>query len=402
MAKRSVGDNEHWGDMRPAKRAVAFSGTIKRSQAFQAQFNTAIKFFKDNNSQETNILDCDVHHIDGKQNALLRNRELRWLKDEPAKNECRILSNARCLSEGVDVPALDAVLFLNPRRSEIDVVQSVGRVMRKAENKKYGYIILPIIIPKGADVDKALNSDTTYAAVWEILQALRSHDDRFNAMINQLELNKKPPSQLIFGSCHESFKQPQELIISAEQIKKLREAVFAKLVVKCGDRQYWEKWARDIKKTARIVTNRISEVIKEARYQTVFAKFLHNLQLNLNPAVDKESAVDMLAQHTITKPIFAALFNDYDFVTHNPVSKSMEGMVQLLQNLALAETKDLSQFYASIKRRVEGIDNDEGKEKVMKELYENFFKQAFPVTRLLYRGNRHRTSVSFQETTGRT
>ena len=110
LAKRSVGNKEHWGDLRPARRAVAFSGTIKRSQNFRAQFNKVIESFKDNNSQQTNILNCDVHHVDGKQNALLRNRELRWLKNEPAENECRILSNARCLSEGVDVPALDAVL----------------------------------------------------------------------------------------------------------------------------------------------------------------------------------------------------------------------------------------------------------------------------------------------------
>ena len=94
---------------------------------------------------------CEVHHVDGTQNAMLRNTELRWLKDKPSTNECRILSNARCLSEGVDVPALDAVMFLNPRRSEIDVVQSVGRVMRKAKGKKYGYIILPIVIPSDAD-----------------------------------------------------------------------------------------------------------------------------------------------------------------------------------------------------------------------------------------------------------
>ena len=378
LAKRSVGNKEYWGDLRPAKRAVAFSGTIKRSLNFQAQFNKVIESFKDNNSQQTNILNCDVHHVDGKQNALLRNKELRWLKNEPPENECRILSNARCLSEGVDVPALDAVLFLNPRRSEIDVVQSVGRVMRKAEGKEYGYIILPIIIPKGVDVDKELNSDSTYAVIWQILRALRAHDDRFDTMINQLELNKKPPSQLIFCSCHENFTQPPELAFNLEQTKKLREAVLARLVIKCGDRQYWKKWAKDIKETARIVTNRIAEVIKETRYQSDFEKFLHNLQHNLNPAVDKESAVDMLAQHMITKPIFVALFNDYSFVRHNPVAKSMERMVQLLQNLALAETKDLNQFYASIKRRVDGIDNAEAKEKIMKELYNDFFKQAFP------------------------
>ena len=77
---------------------------------------------------------------------------------------CRILTNARCLTEGVDVPNLDAVLFLNPRNSMVDVIQAVGRVMRRAEGKKYGYIILPIAIPDGVSTAQALN--VTSATRW--------------------------------------------------------------------------------------------------------------------------------------------------------------------------------------------------------------------------------------------
>ena len=78
-------------------------------------------------------------------NVVERNQKLSWLKANAAseENECRILTNAKCLSEGVDVPALDCAIFLNPRDSVVDVVQSVGRVMRKAPGKKYGYVILP-------------------------------------------------------------------------------------------------------------------------------------------------------------------------------------------------------------------------------------------------------------------
>ena len=190
LAKRAI-DKQEWEDPRPIKRAVAFLGTIKRSKHLKEHFNTVINTFKQYTPEAKDVLDCEVRHVDGTQNTLQRNNELRWLKDKPSENECRILSNARCLSEGVDVPALDAVMFLNPRRSEIDVVQSVGRVMRIAKGKKYGYIILPIVIPSSVDPNKALDDSNTYAVVWEILQALRSHDDRFDAMINKLELNKK-------------------------------------------------------------------------------------------------------------------------------------------------------------------------------------------------------------------
>ena len=378
LAKRAI-DKREWEDPRPIKRAVAFLGTIKRSKHLQEHFNTVINAFKQHTPEAKDVLNCEVRHVDGTQNALQRNTELRWLKDKPNTNECRILSNARCLSEGVDVPALDAVMFLNPRRSEIDVVQSVGRVMRKAKGKKYGYIILPIVISSGADPSKVLDDDKTYEVVWEILQALRSHDDRFDAMINKLELNKKSPPQLIFGSCSESFTAPDtSLIYTGAQISKLRDTILAKLVIKCGDRKYWDKWAKDIANVAHTVTRRINTAVKQTDISRIFKKFLRGLRENLNPAIDEQEAVEMLAQHMITKPVFTALFGDYEFVGHNRVSKNMEKMVQFLQKQAEAETKDLDNFYASIRRRIEDIDNAEGRQHIMKELYEKFFKQAFP------------------------
>ncbi|WP_035418918.1 helicase-related protein, partial [Ferrovum myxofaciens] len=94
-------------------------------------------------------LACEAEHVDGSMNASEKDEKLSWLKAESPDNTCRILSNVRCLSEGVDVPALDAVLFLTPRNSQVDVVQSVGRVMRNAPGKKRGYVILPVVIPAG-------------------------------------------------------------------------------------------------------------------------------------------------------------------------------------------------------------------------------------------------------------
>ena len=95
------------------------------------------------------VLSCEIQHVDGTFNALERNTRLDWLRADVPDGVCRILTNARCLSEGVDVPALDAVMFLSPRKSVVDIVQSVGRVMRKAPGKQYGYIILPVGIPAG-------------------------------------------------------------------------------------------------------------------------------------------------------------------------------------------------------------------------------------------------------------
>ncbi|MCS7032284.1 MAG: helicase-related protein, partial [Gloeomargarita sp. SKYG116] len=182
-------------DEKPMRRAVAFSRSIENSKRITNLFNKIIEEYKQQNPEEE-ILECQVEHIDGTQDALERNCKLTWLKEEIPPNTCRILSNARCLSEGVDVPALDAVMFLTPRNSQVDVVQAVGRVMRKAEGKKYGYIILPIGLPADISPEEALNNNERYKVVWQVLQALRSHDERFNVIINQLELNNNPPPQI--------------------------------------------------------------------------------------------------------------------------------------------------------------------------------------------------------------
>lgn len=183
----------------PMRRAVAFVKDIKTSkhlaQVFPAVVNAYRSLLLESLGQQTGSLDnnfdlaCEVRHVDGTYNAMERGRELAWLKAPIPDEECRILTNARCLSEGVDVPALDAVLFLNPRNSVVDVVQSVGRVMRKSPGKDYGYIILPVAVPAGEAPEKALADNKRFKVVWQVLNALRAHDDRFNAIVNSIALN---------------------------------------------------------------------------------------------------------------------------------------------------------------------------------------------------------------------
>ncbi len=192
LAKR--GDVEHSFDADPApmRRAVAFAGRIRDSKTIETLFASTVEQYASAHDLEDHtgdpVLTCQIQHVDGSYNALERNTRLDWLRADVPEGACRILTNARCLSEGVDVPALDAVMFLSPRKSVVDIVQSVGRVMRKAPGKQYGYIILPVGIPAGLTPAQALRDNKRYAAVWEVLQALRAHDERFNAMVNRIEL----------------------------------------------------------------------------------------------------------------------------------------------------------------------------------------------------------------------
>ena len=198
--------------------------------------------------------------MDGKHNAFVRKNRIEWLKGD-SEGACRILSNARCLSEGIDVPALDAVLFMTPKNSHVDIVQAVGRVMRKAEGKDYGYIILPVAIPPGTDPADALNNNERFAAVWSVLRALRSHDDRLDAEINKIDLNNNPGETIIFGPGGEDNDENGQEVIPFGPVEIPAQDIFAKIVEKCGDRRYWESWAKDVADIFKRVVVRINNLL---------------------------------------------------------------------------------------------------------------------------------------------
>ncbi|MDW8157562.1 MAG: type ISP restriction/modification enzyme [Bacteroidia bacterium] len=396
LSKQIVGDDGIIlrTDPTPMKRAVAFCQSIIVSKKISQIFN-AIKHVYINSlppEKQEYIQVVAAEHIDGSMGATKRNELLNWLKKEENEKQTQILCNVRCLSEGIDVPSLDAVLFLSPRNSQVDVVQSVGRVMRKAPGKKYGYIIIPVVIPIGVEPHVALENNEKYKVVWTVLNALRAHDDRFNAIINKIELNRKKPEQILIGGAPISFDeqgQPIEAeIADTRQLAKqlafdfpnLQSVFLARLVQKVGDRRYWEEWAQSVAEIAKKQIEKIEKILEQnLEYQSVFADFLQELRVNLNPSVSQAEAIELLAQHIITKPVFDALFEDYSFAQYNPVSRAMQKILDILQ--AQAKEKDLEElekFYDSVRKRASGIDNAEGKQKIIIELYDKFFKTAFP------------------------
>ena len=378
-------------DPEPMKRAVAFCRDIKTSKRVTNSFNDYSEEYLSSLKEEAKrkMVSVASKHIDGGMNALEREDLLSWLKEDGEEQECRILTNARCLSEGVDVPNLDAVLFLSAKNSQVDVVQSVGRVMRKAPNKKYGYIIIPVVIPEHIKPEEALNDNETYKVVWSVLNALRAHDDRFNAVVNKIDINKKKPKNIIIGTPDNSGidfdGEVQESGATYQQslpfpIETVQNAIYAKMVEKVGDRKYFEQWAKDVAKIAQIQIDRIRDLIaRDGEHKKAFNNFVKGLQENINSSIDSEEAIEMLSQHIITKPIFEALFENYSFVKNNPISSSMEEILNLLLKQQFEkETAELKEFYDDVRVRVGNIDNSEGKQKIILELYEKFFRTAFP------------------------
>lgn len=415
LSKMIRGDDHRTWDADPhmMRRAVAFCSSIDRSTSrvgiaskYVASVLPQISEKYDENLDAESLshtVSIATKHIDGSMNSQERNGILQWLADEPDnERECRVVTNVRCLSEGVDVPSLDAVLFLSARNSQVDVVQSVGRVMRTfhkglPDEKKYGYIIIPIVVPSDVSAEEALDNSKTFDVVWEILNALRSHDDRFNAMVNKIALNKQKPNKqsytpsvtigrpgLGFQEGEEEARQMENAEIARQlelRFGELQDSMYAKLVEKCGDRLYWENWAKEIGLIAHKFIERISKLIQSGVHKKAFNEYLKGLQRDLNPSVDAAQAIEMLAQHIITRPVFDALFADYQFVNNNAVSRSMQRMIDLLQEQAFEkDTEVLEKFYQSVRTNVGGIDNLEGKQTIIKNLYEKFFKGAFPLT----------------------
>jgi len=396
LSKQILGDDGiiKNSDPDPMKCAVAFCQTINISKKITETFNTAATIYYDSLTEEKrkNLVAVSADHIDGTMSAPIRDEKLSWLKStDDYSRECRILTNVRCLSEGVDVPSLDAVMFLSAKNSQIDVVQSVGRVMRKAPGKKYGYIIIPVVVPSDVEPDKALDDNERYKVVWTVLNALRAHDDRFNATVNKIELNRQKPEQIIVGRPDSGNGDEDVSGVSkkalaeinsqlALQFEQLQNVVFARLVEKVGNKRYWEQWAKDVAQIAARHQERITKLVNEkGPHQKAFEEFLDGLQKNINPSIKQEEAIEMLSQHIITKPVFDALFEGYSFVKNNVISVAMQHMLDLLNEQAIEkDTEILQKFYESVKSRAAGIDNAEGRQRIIVELYDKFFKTAFP------------------------
>ena len=398
LAKLDPEHDQFQNDPKPMQRAVAFSNTIKASE----RFVELVGMLQDDAGREQRGIQVEAAHVDGKSGVLVRADRLAWLGGETMvmEGQCHILSNARCLTEGIDVPSLDAVLFLQPRKSQIDVVQAVGRVMRRAPGKKHGYIILPVVVPAGDDPASALDRNNAYAHVWEVLQALRSHDERFDAWVNKLDLNRdhtNAPVAVIGvgprgGEVNEEpggatgerriRDETAQYVIAGldERVEQWREAIYAKIVERCGERRYWEQWAESVSDIARRHHTRIRALIEApGGAGERFDEFVAALRKNLNDSISEDDAAAMLSQHLITRPVFDALFGGSEFTALNPVSQVMQRMADELEGRGLeAETEELAGFYDSVRRRVEGIDNAEGRQRVAVELYDNFFRRAFP------------------------
>ncbi|WP_120822475.1 DEAD/DEAH box helicase [Helicobacter pylori] len=368
-----------------SQRAISFCKSIQTSKNIKDSFETIMECYDEELKKKSfKNLEIKIDHVDGTMNCKVRLEKLENL-NQFQPNTCKVLSNARCLSEGVDVPALDSVIFFDGKSAMVDIIQAVGRVMRKAKNKKRGYIILPIALEESEiqNLDEAVNN-TNFKNIWKVIKALRSHDP---SLVDEATFKEKIK---IFGSNDESNpddeeelqkdkteqsdpKQAQKTLFDAILLQDLADAVYNVMPTKLGDRNYWENFTKKTGHIARTLNNRLKMIFE--KNPEFFHGFLDSLRENIHQNIREDEALDMITSHIITKPIFDALFGDN---IKNPIAKALDKMVLKLSTLGLeGETKDLKNLYESVKTEAAHAKSQKSQQELIKNLYNTFFKEAF-------------------------
>ncbi|WQW28641.1 DEAD/DEAH box helicase [Helicobacter pylori] len=355
-------------DTAPSQRAINFCKSIQTSKNIKDSFETIMECYDEELKKKSfKNLKISIDHVDGTMNCKDRLEKLEEL-NEFQPNTCKVLSNARCLSEGVDVPALDSIVFFDGKSAMVDIIQAVGRVMRKAKRKKRGYIILPIALEESEikNLDEAVNN-TNFKNIWKVIKALRSHDP---SLVDEATFKEKIK---IFGSDDGKKQNDEKTLFDAILLQDLADAVYNVMPTKLGDRNYWENFTKKTGNIARTLNNRLKDIFD--KNPEFFHDFLDSLRENIHQNIKEDEALDMITSHIITKPIFDALFGDN---IKNPIAKALDKMVQKLSTLGLeGETKDLKNLYESVKTEATHAKSQKSQQELIKNLYNTFFKEAF-------------------------
>ncbi|GAA6867169.1 hypothetical protein CHC126_14650 [Helicobacter pylori] len=383
-------DLQNQQDTKPSQRAISFCKSINTSKRIKDSFETIMECYDEELKKKSfKNLTISIDHIDGTMNCKVRLEKLEELNTFKP-NTCKVLSNARCLSEGVDVPALDSIVFFDGKSAMVDIIQAVGRVMRKAKHKKRGYIILPIALEESEiqNLDEAVNN-TNFKNIWKVIKALRSHDP---SLVDEATFREKIK---IFGSddsnndetnqddeelqkdktdkTEQDPKQAQKTLFDAILLQDLADAVYNVMPTKLGDRNYWENFTKKTGNIARTLNNRLKDIFE--KNPEFFHGFLDSLKGNIHQNIKEDEALDMITSHIITKPIFDAIFGDN---IQNPIAKALDKMVEKLSDLGLqGETKDLKNLYERVKTEATHAKSQKSQQELIKNLYNTFFKEAF-------------------------
>ncbi|MDD5140399.1 MAG: Helicase associated domain protein [Verrucomicrobiales bacterium] len=202
---------------------------VSKVFTFHSRVDAAKSFTSDGAAGISNHLQgFHCEHIEGAMPTAYRERVMRGFKSAPHA----ILSNARCLTEGVDVPAVDMVAFLAPRRSMVDIVQATGRAMRRSPGKQFGYVLVPLYVEKtrGETVEQAVLR-SNFDEIWKVLQALKEQDDLLSQIIDDMRIQRGRTG----GFDESRIRERLEMIGPEISLDSLRQSITAACLDAIGE-----------------------------------------------------------------------------------------------------------------------------------------------------------------------
>lgn len=361
------------------KRALNFTGKVSESKDIKDTINQT-------EANKANKGNFEAYHLDGDNSIFQRKSGLDWLeKEEEDIKKIKIMSNAKLLTEGIDVPNIDCIIFSRPKSSTVDIVQAVGRAIRKSKNKQFGYIILPIIVPSDIDDKQALNS-SQYKEIWKVLSALRSHDEALSLEIDKINFNTKPEKIDVVEyevDKHGNVTKIEEDVETQTRFSGLDKdasfdtsLIYTKILDEVGDTDYWDAWTNLIVDLFKKLKDKIhTELTKDEIFEKEFLEFIDFLKKTVKEDIDKETVEIMLCQHLISEPIFHSLFNDKDILSNIPIYKALEDVLSKLQTTKDELRSELKEFYETVEKRAKNITNFKGRQDFLNKVYDDFFRK---------------------------
>jgi len=357
------------------KSGIVFTSKVAKSKKIAEEYPRIFQeYFKTTPPAE-------VKHIDGNMSAFEKRNRIDWLKGGNDKyathhDKAHILTNAKVLTEGIDVPALDFVAFLEPKESIVDIIQAVGRVIRKAEGKDFGLIFIPLVVDtEKENVDEQVEK-TSYKTMWQVIGALTSLDSAFESQIrhilikegneNKKDKDKDPEREILIidkGNIEQKkLFEPIRKYLSAKIVKSFRlGSIFLK------------DWAVETAKIAKDLKDQIQIALeKDQLFRQKFEELRDALSTILNEGIEEQDTIDLIVQYILTKPIFNAVFEHKDR-TDEILDSIFEYFKHFLEN----NIKKLDEFYEEVQNKAKGLRNEEERQEFLRHLYTNFFNVAF-------------------------
>lgn len=379
-------------DLHHARTAIAFSSRIRESKLARDLWTQVAEWHKGTSQKASEeYLRIDVAHVDANTPASERSKLIEELRVADKRNHayCRVLSNVGVLSEGVDVPALDAVVFLQSRSSPVDVTQAVGRVMRKAEGKEFGYVVIPVVVPQfhsraTEDSVENLLEASDFKPVWDVVRALRSHDERIDHMLEAgtmpIQLRIPPNRQISDDRPDPLVEQPELALVQA--LNELNDRFSSLMLEVCGDRHMYPNWGKDAGKVCKQIELRLHALIDHhSKVAEDFDDFHTAIHETVSRDVSQDQAIRMVAQHLVTVPVFDELFGDSHFADRNPITQSFAVIVESLEKVGADFSRErlpLNRGYHVMNQAFRGAQDPSKRLDVIREIFDGFFRQAMP------------------------